>query len=196
MFARIFIFMTILAMLVSACTPAQPTDSREAIKNELQPILTAMLTGNVTDQLALIQYIEAECTNVPGFGGPPSCSEGVPEGTVIAGFPILGSEGYLASPEEMEGFLIDVLPKNLYAVYRVTPSPNDDAYFPVGEYAMLFEREFNDSPLPITLRVMDGKIVRLDYLMVNSLADALQNIPLEQIIISPQEAIAWSEQSR
>ena len=102
----------------------------------------------------------------------------------------------MAKPEEMEGFLIDVLPKNLYAVYRVTPDPNDDKYFPVGEYAMLFERELNDAPVPIILRVTDGKIVRLDYPQVNSVDEILEDIPPEQILIPPPEAVAWSEQSR
>ena len=96
---------------------------------------------------------------------------------------------YRVKPEEMEGFPIDVLPKNLYAVYRVTPSPNDDEYFPVGEYAMLFEHELNDAPAPIILRVMDGKIVRLDYPQVNLVDEILEDIPL-------QEATVWSEQSR
>lgn len=209
MFARIFIGITVLVLLVSACAPASSTDvfevgiepaaaagSNGAIKDELQPILTAMLTGSVTDQLTLLHYTQAECANAQGLGGPPSCPEGVAEGTIVEGFPILGPEGYLVKPEEMESILINSLPKNLYAVYRVSPGPNDVAYFPVGEYAMLFERELNDIPLPVTLRVMDGKIVRIDYLMVNSAADALKNIPVEQIIIPPQEAAVWSEQSR
>ena len=209
MFARMFIVITVLLILASACVPASPTNvfevgiepatvaiSNDAVKNELQPILSSMLQGNVTDQLALLQYTQAGCTNVQGFGGPPACPEGVAEGTIIEGFPIVGSEGYLVKPEEMEVYLNDALPKNLYAVYRVTPGPNDVSYFPVGEYAMLFERESTESSLPVNLRVMDGKIVRIDFPQVNSVADVLKEIPLEQIIIPPQEAAAWSEESK
>jgi hypothetical protein len=86
--------------------------------------------------------------------------------------------------------------KSLYAVYRQTPNPNAEPYYQPGEYAMLFERDINDMPLPIVLQVTKGRIVRIDYRIGISPEDILKEIPVDQIIIAPQEAKAWAEAVR
>ena len=206
MFTRMLIVMTVLLVLVSACSPAMGTDvfevgiepatesnTNQAIKDELGPIMKAMLGGSLDEQVAVIQYSIIACATVDALGGPPPCPEGVAEGTELEVFPILGSEGSFVAPENMLDFLNSSLLKNLYAVYRVTPNPNIEPYFPEGEYAMLFERNLNDISLPVVLRVMDGKIVRMDFSIGVPAADLLTAVPVENVLITPLEAQAWTE---
>ena len=61
---------------------------------------------------------------------------------------------------------------------------------------MLFERDLNDIPLPVILQVQDGKVVRMDFRFGISAADLLKEIPVENILITPQEAQAWTEAVR
>jgi hypothetical protein len=196
MFLRLFIVTTVLFVSLSACTPAAQSNSNEAIQNELQPILSAMLGDTLNDQIAVIQYTRTACATVEGLGGPPSCPDGVVEGTEVEVFPVLGSEGSFVKPEDMETFLDNSRVKSLYAIYRVTPNPNNEPYFPEGEYAMLFERDLNDILSPVILRVQDGKIVRMDFRMSISPEDIHKEIPAEQIVLTPQDAQAWMESIR
>jgi len=209
MFPRFLIVMTILTIMVSACAPAggsdvfevgiEPateTNTSQSIKDELGPIVKAMLGGNLDEQVAVIQYSQIACETVEGLGGPPPCPEGAAEGTEIQVFPILGPEGSFVAPENMVAFLSNSLLKNLYAVYRVTPNPNIEPYFPEGEYAMLFERNVNDISLPVVLRVMDGRIVRMDFNVGVPASDLLKDILVENILVTPQEAQAWTESVR
>ena len=206
MLTRMLIVMTVLLVLVSACAPAEATDvlevgiepatesnTNQALKDELQPIMVAMLGPSLSDQVSVIQYAQIACANVEGLGGPPSCPEGVAEGTELEVFPMLGGEGSFIAPENMEIFFNNFLLKNLYAVYRVTPNPNIEPYFPEGEYAMIFERNINDISLPVVLRVMDGKVVRMDFSVGTPAADLLAAVPVENVLITPQEAQAWTE---
>jgi hypothetical protein len=209
MFTRFLIVMTIAVMMVSACAPVESTDvfevgiepsaaitSNQAVKDELGLILRAMLGGSLDEQIAVIQYTRIACTTVEGLGGPPSCPEGVAEGTEIEVFPTLGSEGSFVAPENMQTFLNNSILKSLYAVYRVKPNPNIEPYFPEGEYAMLFERNLNDVSLPVVLRVVDGRIVRMDFSFGVSAADLLKEVPVENVLVTPQEAKAWAESVR
>jgi hypothetical protein len=201
--------MLVLLALMSACTPAtgtdvfevglepvSATDDNQAVKDELQPILRAMLGGMLDEQIAVIQYTRIACATVEGLGGPPPCPEGVTEGTEIEVFPTLGSEGSYIAPENMQAFLNNSIVKSLYAVYRVTPNPNLEPYLPEGEYAMLFERDMNDIPLPVILQVLDGKVVRMDFRFGISAADLLKEIPVENVLVTPQEAQAWMDSIR
>ena len=209
MFTRMLIVMTVLLVLNSACAPARETDvlevgiepatetkTNQAIKDELGPIVKAMLGGSLDEQVAVIQYSQIACATVDGLGGPPPCPEGAAEGTEVEVFPTLGSESSFVAPENMQTFLNNSILKSLYAVYRVTPNPNIEPYFPEGEYAMLFERNVNDISLPVVLRVMDGRIVRMDFSMGISAADLLKEVPVEKVLVTPQEAQAWTESVR
>jgi hypothetical protein len=209
MFTRFLIVMTIAVMMISACTPVESTavfevgiepataiTSNQDVRDELGPILRVMLGGALDDQIAVIQYTRVACTTVEGLGGPPPCPEGVAEGTEIEVFPTLGSEGSFVAPENMQTFLSNSILKSLYAVYRVKPNPNIEPYFPEGEYAMLFERDLNDISLPVVLRVVDGRIVRMDFSIGVSAADLLKEVPVEDVLVTPQEAKAWTESVR
>jgi len=209
MTTRKIIVMLVLLAIVAACAPATSTDVVEVglepvsatddsqnVTNELQPILRAMLGGNLDEQITVIQYTRIACATVEGLGGPPPCPEGVAEGTEIEVFPTLGSEGSYVVPENMQTFLNNSIVKSLYAVYRVTPNPNLEPYLPEGEYAMLFERDINDIPLPVVLQVLDGKVIRMDFRFGISAADLLKEIPVENVLVTPQEAQAWMEAIR
>lgn len=209
MSARKFIVMLVLLALASACAPATGTDvfevgvepasmtnANQEVKDELEPILRAMLGGMLNEQIAVIQYTRTACATVEGLGGPPPCPEGVAEGTEVEVFPTLGPEGSFVAPENMETFLNNSIVKSLYAVYRVTPNPNIEPYYPEGEYAMLFEHDLNDISLPVVLQVLDGKIVRMDFRFGISAMDLLKDISMENILVTPQEAQAWMESIR
>lgn len=210
MFTRSLIVITALLMMVTACAtadatdvfevgiePATATSSNRAIKDELQPILKAMFSGFINDKVALLQFVQVPCANVDGLGGPPPCPEGVAEGTALEVFPTLASEGSLVTLEEITNMFINNLQvKSLYAVYSVEPNPNAEPYYQPGEYAMLFERYINDMPIPVVLQVTDGKIVRIDYHIGITPEEMLKQIPVEQVIIAPLEAKAWTETVR
>ena len=61
---------------------------------------------------------------------------------------------------------------------------------------MLFERDMNDMPIPVTLQVKDGRIVRIDYHIGVSPEEILKEIAVEQIVITPQEASVWTDSVR
>jgi len=195
MSVRLFVVLSLLLLAMGACSPAGTT-SNAAVKDELQPILRAMLGGSLDEQFAVIEYTRTACAAVEGLGGPPPCPEGAVEGTDVDVFPVLGSEGSYIAPENMETFLINLSLKSLYTAYRVTPNPNIEPYFPEGEYAMLFERNENNVSLPVILRVADGKIVRMDFSIGISAADLLKEVPVENVLVTPQEAKDWSETFR
>jgi hypothetical protein len=209
MFTRFLLVMTIAVMMISACTPAESTavfevgiepataiTSNEDVRDELELILRAMLGGSLDEQVAVVQNSRIACSTVEGLGGPPLCPEGVTEGTEIEVFPTLGSESSFVAPENMQTFLNNSILKSLYAVYRVKLNPNIEPYFPEGEYAMLFERDLNDVSLPVVLRVVDGRVVRMDFSFGVSTADLLKEVPVENVLVTPQEAKAWMESVR
>lgn len=209
MTTRKTIVMLVLLAIITACAPStgadvfevglepvSATDDNQAVKDELQPILRAMLGGYLNERIAVIQYTRIACATVEGLGGPPPCPDGVAEGTEIEVFPTLGSEGSYVAPENMQAFLENSSVKSLYAIYRVTSNPNLEQYLPEGEYAILFERDMNDIPLPVVLQVLDGKIVRMDFRFGISAADLLKEIPVENVLVTPQEAQAWMESIR
>jgi len=208
-FTRMFIVMTVLLVLVSACVPAEATDvlevgiepateirSSQAVKDEVKPIMKALFSGMIDDTLALMQFINVPCANVDGLGGPPPCPEGVAEGTALEVFPTLSSHGALISREEATNMLVNLHVKSLYAVYSVEPNPNAEPYYQPGECAMLFERFINDMPIPVTFQVKDGRIVRIDYHIGITPEEILKGIPVEKVLVSPQEAKAWTESVR
>jgi hypothetical protein len=94
--------------------------------------------------------------------------------------------------EELEDFLaFNLTFKRLYAVYKVTPSPNLEPYRPAGEYALLFERELNDFPIPVTALIQNGKLVGLNFSVGESPEDILMGIPVADILIPPQQVESW-----
>lgn len=176
--------------------PVDQVEASEQVTNEIMPVLEALFWGTIEDRRALVQFLTVGCTTADGLGGPPKCAEGEAEGTLVQVFPILGSEGHFARPDNINGTL-EFSPEGLYAVYRPLPGVDSAEYWPDGEYALLFERKILNASLPVTVLVQDGKIVRLVFSSYPvEPAELLSSVPLDQILISPDEAKTLTEKIR
>ena len=108
----------------------------------------------------LTRYLKIGCVNLEGFGGPPHCVEGEPEGTPIEVVPILGPEGYHMRAAEYESWPEpDVL--GLLAVYRTSAETWSDPSYPAGDYGLVFLLPGGIELL--TLQISGGEIIRFDY---------------------------------
>jgi hypothetical protein len=158
---------------------------------EIRPVLAAML--GYGERISLVQYISTTCTTADGFGGPPKCAPGEANGTIIEIFPVSEMEGYFVRPEAIaDTFVFQV--DRLYAVYRPTPGADPQEYWPTGEYALLFERQVDNIPQPVTVFVTGGKIVRLGFSYGVDPGSLLNQVPIERILFTPTEARALTEQ--
>jgi hypothetical protein len=133
----------------------------------------------------VIQFTEAKCTHAEGLGGPPKCREGEAEGTPMEVLPFLGSEGSYLRREEIGNWQgIDV--SALYAVYEVSSDVLAEEYFPAGEYVLVLIGTENG--FPVALRVIDGRIVRVDDLFepIPETLDALIQREASNVILAPK----------
>lgn len=192
----------ILALaLLSACSESagfeiavikeDQAEAVEAVIEEIKPVLIAM--SGYGELRPLVDFISAACTTADGLGGPPKCKPGEAQGTVVEVFPILDGEGSLARAGEIDSAL-EIRAKGLYAVYRPLPSPRESDLWPTGEYALLFDREQNDIHFPVTAHVQDGRIVKLVFSTGVSPSEILSGVPVEQILITPEQAPAVVDQ--
>lgn len=185
------LFVILIILLMAACAPATPAPQEPVLRVEpaitpgkyhplttlmgiadIDAILEAAAIGDVQTLLPFIQFTETKCTNQEGMGGPPKCREGEAEGTPVKVLPFLGPEGHFTRDDEIANWEgIDVT--GLYAVYEVSGGSFSDENFPSGQHAILFAGTEN-SPV-LSLRLLDGKIVRVDYLFDPSPA-ALQEM--------------------
>ena len=174
--------------------PASHVEVNPEVTAEIMPILEAFFWGATPDRRTVIQYTSVGCTNTTGLGGPPPCASDETEGTLIEVFPVGGAEGHFIRLEDIDltlGFTVDAL----YAVYQPVPGVDPVEYWPVGEYALLFDHQAYNTSMPITAFVQDGKLVRLDFSAYPiDPAQLLSAIPLDRILIPPEEAKALTEQ--
>lgn len=168
-------------------------DVNEEVITEIMPVLEAFFWGTIEDRRSLVQFLTTACTTADGLGGPPKCAPGEAQGTLVEVFPIAGAEGHFVRPEEIDRTL-EFNVDGLYAVYRPTPGVDPEEYWPTGVYVLLFEREMLNASLPITLHIQDGKLVRLGFSHPVDPAELLNEIPLNQILLTPDEAKELTEQ--
>lgn len=158
-------------VLTSACSPSgSPTpvlDSQGTYSLEtrtgiadVDPVIAAVASGDRAQIESLISYTTAPCTTREGFGGPPKCKEGEAEGTMIEAVPMISSEGGFIRKEELD-IWTGVDATALFAVYKVSEDGVEEEYYPRGEYAVVFLS--NENGVGITPRIIDGRIVRVDY---------------------------------
>jgi hypothetical protein len=177
--------------------PTTQVEANQEVTADILPVLEALFWGTMEDRRALVQYITVGCTTADGLGGPPKCSPGQAEGTLVEVFPVGGAEGAFARPEEIDGTLELLSVEGLYAVYQPVPGVDPVEYWPVGEYALILERTLYNASLPVTAFVQDGKLVRLGF--TNGPVEPEQllgAVPLERVLMSPHEARALTEQVR
>lgn len=173
-----------------AVVQEEQTETVAPVVSDIETVLTALL--GYGDLRPLVKYVSTACTTADGLGGPPKCEPGQAEGTIVEAFPVLDMEGHFVSPDEIDPVLA-LRVKGLYAVYRPLPSPEASDWWPTGEYALLFGREMNDISIPVTALVQDGKLVRLVFSYGVSPAEILSGVPVEQILIAPEQAEAVAE---
>jgi hypothetical protein len=170
--------------------PAASPVPEEELPAEIRPVVEAIMSGSIDQRRELIQYLTTPCTTQTGaLGGPPACMEGEEEGTPVEVFPILGSEGSFLRRDEIDRGL-QFMVKGLYAVYQETRNPEELPYWTSGGYALIFDRDENDFPLPITVLVRDGKIIRITHHVGITPEDILKSVPVSQVVLPPRQAQA------
>jgi hypothetical protein len=196
-YVSIFLLFLMLSVL-AACSPVvgvfdvsiQPAEQEAegSALESVRPVALSLLDSQYNWQ-DYIQFLTTPCTTVDGLGGPPKCETGMADGTPVEVFPLSDAEGHFATPETIDQVLKNWL-KRLYAAYKVPSDAYQEPYWPAGEFGLLFERDVNDVPFPVTVFVEDGKIVRIAY-HYNTVEEQLQSIPVENVIIPPSEIDAW-----
>jgi hypothetical protein len=140
-----------------------PLSTRTGIE-EIDRILDA--SGDIQELRSLIQFTSARCTKLEGLGGPPKCRQDEGERTQVDVLPFLGPEGSFLRKDEIEkwqGFE----GSSLFAIYEISLNAFSNDNYPAGQYAILFVGK--DSQPAISLRISNGKLVRVDYIFDNSL---------------------------
>lgn len=174
--------------------PQGEVEANQEVIDEIMPVLEVLFWGTMEDRLSRVQYLSTACTTADGLGGPPKCPSGQAEGTLVEVFPVGGAEGHFVGPDEMDRVL-QFSVEGLYAVYQPLPGRDPIEYWPVGDYALLFERKMLNASLPVTVFVQDGKLVRLGFSMPDvDPAQLLSEISLDRILIPPEEARSLTEQ--
>jgi hypothetical protein len=168
----------LLSVGITACSPKLPADqentpaSQPTLTETYYPLTTRTgieeidrildASGDVQKLRSLIQFTSTKCTKRDGLGGPPKCLPNEGEGTPVEVLPFLGPEGYFFRRNEIEKWQICF---RLIAIYENSRSYSDENY-PAGQYAILFVGRENQPA--ISLRVRNGRIVRVDSLFDNS----------------------------
>ncbi len=190
----------LMVLLLTACVqsgvleaqvvPAAQLDMIPAELDELQPLALSFLDGNPEDRQMLVQYQDAACVPFNETTQEPTCRAGEATGTLVKVFPVGGSARSFYRPEEV-GQIIGWSVDSLYAVYRPVEQ-SAVSYWPVGEYALLFERTEQGKPAPLVAVASAGRLVRLEVYPGLTAAQVLDGIPLEQVLLPPNQVRGWS----
>jgi len=133
----------------------------------------------------LVRFTTTGCTQRDGLGGPPKClsttvedAQGKrrvwseEEGQLVEVFPFSVCEGEyarrdsdvasllrrLAAPDGEPGLV-----ERVYAVYDLRGEEPGPAYWPEGDYAIVFAMRQGDERWGTRVRIADGGIVRIDF---------------------------------
>ena len=158
-----------------------PLTTRTGIE-EIDGILDA--SGDVQKLRSLIQFTSTKCTRREGLGGPPKCLPDEGEGTPVEVLPFLGPEGSFLRKDEIQNWQ-GFEASGLFAIYEVSSNAYSDENYPAGQYAILFVGRENQPA--ISLRVRDGRIVRVDYVFDDSREslDATLQREAARLILAP-----------
>ena len=165
---------TLVAPPEITAEPTVPPTNAYTNIHEVDEAIALILSNNVADKRTIVEYTTVGCTHALGMGGPPKCEEGVPEGSAITYFPILGpGEGQPILPGNIDNVL-DFNVTELVAVYRPSVAVYRSENYPIGQYSLIFARSGVD--LPITAHLTNnGRIIRLDF-ETNLIEQLVQNI--------------------
>lgn len=138
-----------------------PPDTRSGIE-EIDLIIDAIMSQDIDAKIELVYFSPSACTTMNGLGGPPKCKPTEQDGTIVEAFPVAYSEGVQIRPEQIRD-VFDFTVRGLFAVYRVPDDVYEKEYWPAGEYAIVFTSEDGGHSHIITLHVINGEIVRLEF---------------------------------
>ncbi len=141
-----------------------PPDTRTGIE-EIDLVIDAIMSQDIDAKIELVHFFTSACTTMDGLGGPPKCEPNEQDGTIVEAFPVAYSEGVQIRPEQIRA-VFDFTIRGLFAIYRVPDDAYEKEYWPVGEYALVFTSEDGGHSHTITIHVINGKIVRLEFDMV------------------------------
>jgi hypothetical protein len=98
----------------------------------------------------------------------------------------MGGEGSFLRKDELDKWP-GVDAAGVYAIYEVSPAVTFEQYYPAGKYVILLVQKEGQSPL--ALRVDEGRIVRVDYVMEGTLAALKAMLEREagSVILPPPE---------
>lgn len=181
-------YLLLIVSLLFACSPATPATQAAAPTSaegfhplttrtgveEVDSVVDIVASGDMQRLRSLIGFTNTRCTTADGLGGPPKCRAGEAEGTRVEVLPFLGPEGHFFHKEDIEQWT-GIHADGLYAVYEVSSKAFSDPDYPSGQYAVMFVDQ--EAPAVITLRLANGKIVRVDYILD----------------LSPEESNGWIE---
>lgn len=141
--------------------PTYPSEARTGV-SQVDQVIENFLVRKYQFRRDLIRMANVACTTVEAEVGPPSCPEGVADGTKIQVFPY--EEHRMAeyvAPDALDKFLEFPL-GGLYAVYR-TPSDGFKAdWYPVGEYSVVFVTQDGEQGVEMSVDSA-GKVVRIAF---------------------------------
>ncbi len=161
--------------------PYYPLATRTGVE-EIDGVLDAI--GDIQELRTLVQLTATKCTTRDGLGGPPKCLPGEGEGTPVDVLPFLGPEGHFLRNTEIndwQGFDAS----GIYAIYEVSLGAYSDENYPAGKVAILLVGKENQPA--IALQIRDGRIVRVDTILDNSLAslDSILQRDAAKLILAP-----------
>ncbi|MGW8226513.1 MAG: hypothetical protein ACWGOY_12300, partial [Anaerolineales bacterium] len=199
-FTRSLMFISLVFAMTACATlpgtfevqlqPEAQAVSQIKVLDELKPVLDAVLFGSIEERRELVSYTITGCTHADGLGGPPKCDPDQAEGSLVQVLPILSGEGTFSTPQDIDQAL-DFVVMGFYAVYRVQEDAFKADYWPAGEYGLIFTREMNAVPFPLTVFVEDGRIVRIQHHFGTQPEDLLSQLTVEQVIVDSQAANRW-----
>ncbi|MFC1922909.1 TolB family protein [Chloroflexota bacterium] len=159
---------------------------------ELTPVLKAIAYGTVNDRKELVSFSTTTCTSADGLGGPPKCEPNEEEGTLVEVLPVSSGEGSFSRPDTIDGAL-DFVVMGLFSIYRVPDDAHETDYSPAGEYGLIFAREMNAVPFPVTVFVENGRIVRIQHHVATDPQEIINQLPAESIVMTPKVAQDWMD---
>lgn len=174
---------------VSVLSP-QEVISTTLDMEELTPVLKAILYGTVSDRVELVSFSTAACTTADGLGGPPKCEADEAEGTLVEVLPVSSGEGTFSRPETIDGAL-DFVVMGIYSIFRIPDDVTESDYSPAGEYGLIFTREINAVPFPVTVFVDNGRIVRIQHHVATEARALVDQLPVESIVMTSKVARDW-----
>ena len=148
-------------------------------------VTRASYYGDFTALETLVRFTTTGCTRQLGIGGPPKClsttvedAQGKhevwaeEEGQLVEVFPYSVCEGeYTRRDGDVARLLTDLaapggepgLVERAYAVYDLRDEESGAAYWPGGDYAIVFGMRQGDERWGTTVRIGDGGVVRIDF---------------------------------